>query len=141
LTLALVETGAVDEAIAAYREAAAAGIEDTPGLMASNLAWTLYMEGHHEEALPIIEEGLEGQTEPAPGDVDTYAHILAAAGRTDEAVEAFLRAAEIGGPEIRSMYEEGLTRLGHTLEPGEEGFETALRACVATGEECKLFPQ
>jgi hypothetical protein len=66
---------------------------------------------------------------------------LAALGRTDEAVEAFLRAAEIGGSEFRSMYEEGLTRLGHALEPGDEGFEAALRACVATGEMCKLFPQ
>jgi hypothetical protein len=39
------------------------------------------------------------------------------------------------------MYEEGLTRLGHTPEPGDEGFEAALRACAATGETCQLVPQ
>jgi tetratricopeptide (TPR) repeat protein len=141
LTIGLVETGAVDEAIAAYREAQTAGIEDDTGLMANELAFGLYMAGEHEKALPIIEEGLARQTEPAAGDIDTLAHILAALGRTDEAVEAFRRAAEIGGPEIRSMYEDQLTALGHTPEPGEEGFEAALRACVATGEACKLFPQ
>jgi hypothetical protein len=31
-----------------------------------------------------------------------------------------------------------LTSLGFAPEPGDEGFEAALRACLATGKECKL---
>ncbi len=145
LVNALLATGAVDEAITAYREAQAAGVEDT-GHMANNLAWGLYLAGEHEKALPIIEEWLAAHPNPAGDEFYHYqvgasAHILAASGRTDEAVQAFLRAAEIGGTEWRGMYQERLTEMGFAPEPGEEGFEAALRACVATGEACKLFPQ
>jgi tetratricopeptide (TPR) repeat protein len=87
LMATLVDTGAVDEAMATYREAQAAGVEGTPGLMANRLAWALYQEDHYEEALPIIEEGLAQQAEPHPYHLDTYAHILTALGRTDEAVQ------------------------------------------------------
>lgn len=137
----LVDTASVDEAITAYREAQAAGVEETPGLMANQLAWALYQEDHYEEALPIIEEGLARQAEPHPFHLDTQAHILSALGRAEEAVQAFLRASELSPEEIRPMYEEGLTRLGHAPAPGDEGFETALRACVATGPACRLFPE
>jgi hypothetical protein len=66
---------------------------------------------------------------------------MAAAGQTEEAVDTFLRAAEIGGPGFRAEYKSFLTDLGFAPGEGEEGFEAALRACVATGEACKLFPQ
>jgi tetratricopeptide (TPR) repeat protein len=143
---ALVLTGAVDEAMAAYREAQAAGVEDTEGFLANSLAWGLYLEGEHEKALPIIEEWLAAHPEPMGAPeyhqaLDTAAHLLAATGQTDEAVDTFLRAAEIGGAGFRSEYISFLTDLGFAPEPGEPGFEAALRACVATGEACKLFPQ
>jgi tetratricopeptide (TPR) repeat protein len=146
LVSALIATGAVDEAIAAYREAQAAGVEDTAGEQANNLAWGLYLAGEHEKALPVIEEWLAAHPEPmgAPHyhyTLDTAAHIMAATGQADEAVQTFLRAAELSPDELRPMYEEQLTVLGHTPEPGDEGFEAALRACVATGEACKLFPE
>jgi Tfp pilus assembly protein PilF len=146
LVAALVATGAVDEAIAAYREAQAAGVEDdSAGHMANNLAWGLYMAGEHETALPIIEEWLAAHPEPTGGEyylnVDTSAHILAALGREEEALQAFLRADALGGAEARNYYTRDLTALGFAPEPGDEGFEAALRACVATGEACKLFPQ
>jgi tetratricopeptide (TPR) repeat protein len=146
LLQALVETGAVDEAIAAYREAQAAGVEDTAGEQANNLAWGLYLAGEHEKALPVIEEWLAAHPEPmgAPHyhyTLDTAAHIMAATGQADEAVQTFLRAAELSPDELRPIYEEQLNVLGHTPEPGDEGFEAALRACVATGEACKLFPE
>ncbi len=145
LVTALIATGAVEEAIAVYPDAQAALLEDT-GHLANNLAWSLYMAGEHEKALPIIEEWLAAHPEPmgAPHydyTLDTAAHIMASAGQTDEAVQTFLRAAELSPEELRPMYEEQLTALGHTPEAGEEGFEAALRACVATGEACKLFPQ
>ncbi len=147
---ALARTGAVDEAITTYREAQAAGVSDTAGYRANGLAWGLYLAGEHETALPIIEEWLAAHPEP-PRDpssqayteyssvLDTAAHILAAAGRADEAVDSFLRAIEIGRTGSRIMYEAQLTSLGFAPEPGGEGLKAALRACVATGEACKLF--
>ena len=145
LLQALAETGAVDEAIAAYRKGQAAGIEDTAGHLANGLAWGLYRAGEHEKALPIIEEWLAAHPEPL-GDsfyhetLDTAAHIMAAAGQTDKAVDTFLRAAEIGGTGSRILYKSQLTSLGFAPEPDDdEGFEAALRACVATREVCKLF--
>jgi Tfp pilus assembly protein PilF len=145
LLQAMVETGAVDEAIAAYREAQAAGIEDKAGYLFNGLTWGLYRTGEPEKALPIVEEWLAAHPEPTSDPqyhftLDTAAHIMAAAGQTDEAVDTFLRAAEIGGPGFRAEYTTFLTGLGFAPEPGDEGFEAALRACVATGEACKLAP-
>jgi tetratricopeptide (TPR) repeat protein len=141
LTIGLIETGAVDEAVAAYQEAEAAGVGDTEGFRSNNLAWGLYEAGQHEAALPIIEQGLAGQTEPHPDHIDTAAHVLAALGRTEEAVAEFLRAVEVGGPGQRDWYAEHLTALGHNPGTTDAEFEAALRACVATGDACKLFPQ
>jgi hypothetical protein len=64
LLQALVQTGAADEAVAAYREAQAAGVEDTVGYLAVDLAWGFYRTGEHEKALPIIEEWLAAHPEP-----------------------------------------------------------------------------
>jgi tetratricopeptide (TPR) repeat protein len=145
LLQAMVETGAVDEAIAAYREAQAAGIEDRAGYLFNGIAWGLYKTGEHEKALPLVEEWLAAHPEPMGVPqyhylLDTAAHIMAAAGQADEAVDTFLRAAEIGGPGFRAEYEAFLTGLGFAPEEGDEGFQAALRACVATGEACKLAP-
>jgi tetratricopeptide (TPR) repeat protein len=144
LVVALLATGATDEAIDAFRASQAAGAEDTAGL-ANYLAWELYLRDEHAKALPIIEEWLAAHPEPTGSDyhytLDTAAHVMAAAGQADEAVDLFLEAAELGGPDWRTGYEEQLTALGYAPEPGEEGFEAALRACVVTGGACKLFPQ
>jgi tetratricopeptide (TPR) repeat protein len=141
---ALAETGAGDEAIAAYREAQAAGVEDRAGYLANGLAWGLYRAGEHEKALPLVEEWLAAHPEPMGNPeyhfiVDTAAHIMAAAGQADRAVDTFLRAAELGGTAERIFYETQLTKLGFAPGESAEGFEAALRACVATGEACKLF--
>jgi tetratricopeptide (TPR) repeat protein len=143
LLQALVQTGAADEAIAAYREAKAAGVEDTTGYLADDLAWGFYRTGEHEKALPIIEDWLAAHPEPTGHEqyhfhVGTLAHILAALGRTEEAVQAFSRAVEIVGPEGPAYYSQGLTAAGFAPEPGEEGFEAAIRACAAAGTECRL---
>jgi tetratricopeptide (TPR) repeat protein len=61
---ALAETGAVDEAMAGYQEARAAGVEDTSGFIAHNLSWGLYKAGEHDKALPIIEEWLAAHPGP-----------------------------------------------------------------------------
>jgi hypothetical protein len=71
--------------------------------------------------------------------VGTLAHILAALGQTDEAVQAFSRAVEIVGPQGPAYYSQGLTAAGFAPEPGEEGFEAAIRACAAAGHECRLY--
>jgi tetratricopeptide (TPR) repeat protein len=144
LLQALVQTGAADEAVAAYREAQAAGVEDTTGHLAVDLAWGFYRTGEHEKALTIIEEWLAAHPEPAGHEdyhsrVGTLAHILAALGREEEAVQAFMRAVEIVGPEGPAYYSQGLTASGFAPEPGEEGFEAAIRACAAAGTACRLY--
>jgi tetratricopeptide (TPR) repeat protein len=111
----------------------------------NGIAWGLYRTGEHEKALPIVEEWLAAHPEPTAEPqyhytLDTAAHVLAAAGQADKAVDTFLRAAELGGPGFRAEYEAFLTGLGFAPGEGEEGFETALRACVATREACKLAP-
>jgi tetratricopeptide (TPR) repeat protein len=145
LLQALAETGAVDEAIAAYREALAAGIDDGAGYLANGLASGLYREGEHEKALPIIAEWLAANPEPMGEHhhhsyeiLDTAAHIMAATGQADDAVNTFLRAAEIGGTGWRVLYKLQLTTSGFAPGNDEDSFEAALRACVATGEACKL---
>jgi tetratricopeptide (TPR) repeat protein len=141
---ALARTGAVDEAITTYREAQAAGVSDTAGYRANGLAWGLYLAGEHETALPIIEEWLAAHPEPTGDEeyhsrVGTLAHILAALGRTEEAVQAFSRAVEIVGPEGPAYYTQGLTAAGFAPETGEEGFKAAIRACAAAGIACRLY--
>ena len=141
---ALVQSGAADEAVAAYREAQAAGVEDTTGHLAVDLAWGFYMTGEHEKALSIIEDWLAAYPEPTDHEeyhsrVGTLAHILAALGRTEEAVQAFSRAVEIVGPEGPAYYTQGLTAAGFAPEPGEEGFKAAIRACAAAGTGCRLY--
>jgi tetratricopeptide (TPR) repeat protein len=135
---ALVGLGRHDEAVAAYRAARAAGVPDELGF-AGTTAWALYEAGQHELALPIIEDWMAANPQPTADDaldVDTYAHVLAALGRGGEAVDAFLRAAEAGGPDFAADYELRLKALGFATEGG---LRPALEACVATGAACRLF--
>lgn len=149
LLQAMAETGAAEEALATYREGQAAGVEDEAGHRATGLAWGLHMAGDREAAQTVIDDWLAAHPLPADGPVppdypsilDTAAHVWAAAGRADEAVAAFLQAAELGGPSWRTEYRLHLSGLGFPPGPGEEGLEAALRACVATREACKLFWQ
>lgn len=150
LQQALVAAGAVDEAIADYRKAQAEGIGDERAF-ANNLAWYLYLRGHSEKALPIIEEWLASNPEPNDDPYDhagpnyyplalgTIAHVLAAVGRSEDAADHFIRAAELGGAEWQDRYRRWLTDMGFEPAEGEAGLAEALRACAATGEACKLY--
>lgn len=141
LASALVAGGAVEEAVTAYRDALARGVEDRTGL-ANSVAWDLYVSGHADLALPIMEEWLAAHPEPTTDNVyeiDTSAHIFAAMGRQDEAVDAFLKAVELGGAEQQAFYLEKLRSLGLAPDGTQAGLSAALRACVAMGNRCKLF--
>lgn len=137
---ALMRQGKVEEALTAWETGEAAIAEDEPDL-ANDMAWLLYATGEHDRALSIIEPWIEAHPDLTADHVweaNTYAHVLAALGRTEEAIAAFLRAAELGGPEKRASYEANLQRFG--FDPGEDdaSFEAALRACVATGANCMI---
>lgn len=141
LASALAANGAPEEAAAVYGEALARGIEDNEGT-ANSVAWDLYVTGRADLALPIMQEWLAAHPEPTAEqsyELDTAAHILAAVGRQDEALDLFLQAAELGGPEQRAFYEERLTALGFAPDGTDAGFGAALRACVAAGSGCKLY--
>jgi tetratricopeptide (TPR) repeat protein len=137
LKMALAQAGAPEEAIALYRETQALGITDTLG-QANYLAWVLYLTGHSEEALPIIEAWVVAHPDPRPqqaSEIDTYAHVLAAVGRTEEAAQAFERTARIEGMLDRANYLWRLQELGFSTA---DGLGPALRACTATGAACRL---
>ncbi|HVG49439.1 MAG TPA: tetratricopeptide repeat protein, partial [Rubellimicrobium sp.] len=137
LMMALVQTGEPEEAIALFRETQALGIADTLG-QANYLAWVLYLTGHAEEALPVIEGWVVAHPDPRPqqaSEIDTYAHVLAAVGRAEEAAQAFERAAQIAGLLDRAHYLWRLQELGFSTA---DGLGPALRACTATGAACRL---
>lgn len=149
LISALMAAGKYQEAIAAFDVFKVACLEDRNGV-ANNLAWELYLAGHYAEALQIAEEWLAANPTPinSPNHIanpegyakvlDTAAHSRAALGQADEAVAAFLSAADMSPDELRPLYQELLTAQGFA-QPGDPDLEPALRACVAGGENCRLY--
>lgn len=137
LVASLLQTGDPEGAIAAFR-AAQAALGETPRALANEAAWGLYLAGRHVEGLEIAETWVEGVgaglTAEDADIVDSYAHLLAAAGQPDRAVQAFLKAVELGGPGRRDLYAGRLAELGFGPGPLEE----SLRACAATGAACRL---
>ena len=73
--------------------------------------------------------------------VDTQAHLLSALGRPEEALDSFLRAAELGGPERILWYQEELAAKGYLDgEPTgllDEATREAFEACVR--DDCRLL--
>ena len=149
LISALMAAGNHQEAIAAFDAFQSTCLVDRIGL-ANNLAWELYLAGRYADSLEIAEEWLAAN--PTVVDtpdhianpqgyakvLDTAAHSRAALGRAEEAVAAFLSAAELSPGELHPLYEELLTAQGFA-KPGDSDLEPALRACVAGGEICKLY--
>jgi len=150
LTTALMATGAYDEALSTFRVLRKAGVEDRIGL-ANNVAWELYLAGRYTDAIQIVDDWFAANTKPIeepnniantqgyPVVIDTAAHVLAALGRQEESVASFLRAAKMSPGKFRSKYEERLAALGFAVKDGDAGLEAALRACVATGTNCRLY--
>jgi tetratricopeptide (TPR) repeat protein len=130
---ALARTGAPEKALALYEETQALGIADTEG-QAEHLAWNLYRAGHPDLALPVVEAWRRDHRN-VPRVEDTYAHVLAALGRPEEAAQAFETAIALTGPELDGYYAYRLGLLGFSLR---NGLGAALRACTATGVACRL---
>jgi tetratricopeptide (TPR) repeat protein len=136
LVATLLATGDTDAALAAWR-AADSQVVDGREVLANNIAWGLFEAGRAPEGLEILEGSLATSPEPVTSAdaADTYGHLLAAASRPEEAVKAFLKAVDLGGPERQSLYEARLAGLG-LLAGGD--LAAALGACAATGSACRL---
>jgi tetratricopeptide (TPR) repeat protein len=137
---ALFQLGRADEAISAYHRAEAAIETDTLGL-ANLVAWELYQRGRALDALPIIEAFLAEHPERSAEqayEVDTYGHILSALGRKDEAVQQFLLAVRLGGPDKDAAYRQRMAALGIQAAPGPAGLAAALGKCAEMGDRCRL---
>jgi tetratricopeptide (TPR) repeat protein len=137
---ALMAQGDLDGAVAAY-EAAREALDEGEPPLENDVAWMLYLEGAHDRALAVIEPWIEANpdlTAEQVWEADTYAHVLAAVGRAEDAAAWFRRAADLGGPEKRATYEESLRELGFDPGTDEAGFDAALAACAATGVACQL---
>ena len=104
-------------------------------------AWHRYIAGiDYSEALQDIEIGMA--LEPDNTDfVDTQAHLLSALGRPEEALDSFLHAAELGGPERILWYQEELAAKGYLDgKPSgllDEDTREAFEACVR--DDCRLL--
>lgn len=150
LISALMAAGDHQEAITAFEVFKASGLEDRIGV-ANNLAWELYLAGRYADALRIAEEWLAANPRVVerPNHIanaqghakvlDTAAHAQAALGRAEDAVAAFMRAAEMSPDRLSPLYQQLLTVQGFAPQPGDAGLEPALRACVARGENCRLY--
>jgi len=104
-------------------------------------AWRRYIAGiDYPEALEDIEIGMA--LEPDNTDfVDTQAHLLSALGRPEEALDSFLLAAELGGPERILWYQEELAAKGYLDEKPsgllDEATREAFDDCVH--DDCRLL--
>ena len=104
-------------------------------------AWLRYEARiDYVEALEDIEIGIA--LEPDNTDfVDTRAHLLSALGRQEEALDAFLEAAELGGPGRIGWYQVELAGKGYLdEEPNgqiDEETRAAFEACVR--DDCRLL--
>ena len=67
--------------------------------MWNNRAWAKYQLGLHDSGLVDVEKSLELNPNSGPS-VDTYAHILEALGRKDEAIVQYRRAVAFN-PEMK----------------------------------------
>ena len=104
-------------------------------------AWRRFVAGiDYAEALEDIEIGMALQPDNTDF-VDTQAHLLSALGRPEEALDSFLRAAELGGPERILWYQEELVAKGYLQgEPTgllDEATREAFEACVR--DDCRLL--
>ncbi|GAB4528202.1 MAG: hypothetical protein Tsb0019_30200 [Roseibium sp.] len=152
LVWALMAAGEHDAAIETFRIFKETGLEDRIGI-SNGLAWELYLAGRYEDALKINEEWRAENPDPvdAPNTIanesgypivmDTAGHTLAALGRQQEAVSAFLLAAKLSPAKVRTVYQQRLADMGFGTKLRDGGLEEALSACVATGDACRLYTE
>jgi tetratricopeptide (TPR) repeat protein len=101
--------------------------------------WTYVWGGNLEAALADVAESLRLDPDDADA-LDTIAHIFAALGRADEALESFEQSMAAGGAERITLYQESLR--AHGFDPGgvEGSYDAlmrkSLRACLEAG--CRL---
>jgi len=130
------EMGQYERAISDYQRA----VHLNPNARNLNAwAWSLYLASQYGRALVEIERSLALEPDN-PAAIDTRAHVLAALGRTDEALTNFRRALEIADPESIAFYQEALVGHGYTVKvDGVYGPEMrqALKACIESG--CRLL--
>ncbi|WP_428481938.1 tetratricopeptide repeat protein [Pyruvatibacter mobilis] len=107
----------------------------------NSMAWTLVTLKRAEDALPYSERALENDNEEASGSLDTYAHILAELGRSDEAVDYFEKAARVGGNGYVRQIQNALIHHGllDAVPTGVFDLATreAVRACAQSN--CRLL--
>ncbi|MEX3016522.1 hypothetical protein [Gymnodinialimonas hymeniacidonis] len=124
--------------------------EDQDFGVRNNLAWALYLDGNIEAASGVAERwhaSLDPSDTSPVSDVadtfDTLAHIRAARGEPEGALEAFEQALAREADEYtdlrRDTYRSGMEALGIEVADGEAGLLAGLAECVAMGAECRLF--
>ncbi|WP_224813829.1 lipopolysaccharide assembly protein LapB [Hasllibacter sp. MH4015] len=116
----------------------------------NDLAWHLYLRGELEAASDIIDRwyAMFDPQDTSPNDnvagsLDTLAHIRAAAGDAEGALEAFAGALARDTEEYaqlrRDTYRREMEALGLTVPEGEDGLMAGLAECVAMGAACRLL--
>lgn len=135
LVAGLIDTGEAEAAMAAWRKGFP-GVRSDVAYAANGVAWRLYLAGLPEEGMEVFEDGFGADPWlSVPNQLDTYGHLLASLGMPDVAAMQFDRAWELGGPELRALYERKLSEFGF---PAGDNLRGALLACARRVPECRL---
>lgn len=139
LIRALALTEGPQAAMAALEAAPADAAERAE--LANSTAWDLFLDERAAEGLPFSEAAVAAMresNEPVPAVWDSYGHLLAVAGRPEEAAKAFLKATSLD-PVRAAAYVKRLGRLGFSVDPADPvSLEAALLACAETRAACRL---
>jgi tetratricopeptide (TPR) repeat protein len=105
----------------------------------AKLAWSQYLANDLPGTLRNIESAIAADTRFAVH-FDDYGHVLAAVGRSENAVDAFERAVQIGGSAYAKLYQQALRRHGYYRGTIDGSFGRpvlrALRRCI--DKRCRL---
>jgi tetratricopeptide (TPR) repeat protein len=96
-----------------------------------SLARNLYLEGRNGEALAVLDRALADRPDKAYYFISTRAHVLAALGRTREALDEFERALQAGGKDFVRMYQKALARHGYYHGAIDGAYGPSTRAALA----------
>lgn len=106
----------------------------------NNLAWELYRMERPDEALDHVERSLAERPNEVYS-IDTRAHVLAALGRTDEALADFEQAMNLGKVDQVRLYRRALIKHGYRIGEFDGVYDEDMRAALADclKRECRLL--
>ncbi len=105
-----------------------------------NRAWAHYLKGDPQNGIDDAKKAVDMAPDKV-GPNATYAHLLAAVDRPDDALAAFEKAMSLGGKATITAYQSRLQALGYDPGPVDGGYgertKEAIKACIV--DHCNLL--